>query len=37
MKSLLIILIIMCVMSAGLISCKKPEDIAVEVLYTSGE
>ncbi len=37
MKSLLIILIIMCTMSAGLISCKKPEDIAVEVLYTSGE
>ena len=24
-------------MSAGLISCKKPEDIAVEVLYTSGK
>lgn len=37
MKSLLIILIIMCTMSAGLISCKKPEDIAVEVLYTSGK
>ncbi len=37
MKSLLIILIIVCVMFTGLISCKKPEDIAVEVLYTSGE
>ena len=37
MKSLLIILIIMCTMSAGLISCKKSEDIAVEVLYTSGK
>lgn len=37
MKSLLIILIIMCTMSAGLISCKKPEGIAVEVLYTSGK
>ncbi len=36
MKSLLIILIIVCVISTGLISCKKPEDIAVEVLYTSG-
>ena len=37
MKSLLIILIIVCVMFTGLISCKKPEDVAVEVLYTSGK
>ncbi len=37
MMKLLIILIIMCVMFTGLISCKKPEDIAVEVLYTSGK
>ncbi|MBS1258344.1 MAG: hypothetical protein MAG551_01402 [Candidatus Scalindua arabica] len=37
MKQLLVILTIMCVMFTGLISCKKPEDVAVEVLYTSGK
>ncbi len=35
MKKLLIILIIMCVMVTGLISCKKPEEVTVEVTYTS--
>ncbi len=35
MKKLLIILIIMCVMFIGLVSCKKPEEVAVEVTYTS--
>jgi hypothetical protein len=37
MKKLLIILIIVCVMFTGLISCKKPEEAAVEVTNTSGE
>jgi hypothetical protein len=37
MKQLLIILIIMCVMFTGLISCKKQEEVAVEVTYTSGK
>ena len=35
MKQLLIALIIMCVTFTGLISCKKPEEVAVEVTHTS--
>jgi hypothetical protein len=37
MKQLLVILIVMCVMFTGLISCKKQEKVAVEVTQTSGE
>ncbi len=35
MKKILIILIILCVAITGLISCKKQEEVAVEVTYTS--
>ena len=37
MKKLLIILIIVCVMFTGPISCKKPEEAAIEVTNTSGK
>ncbi len=35
MKKILIILVIVCVMFTGLISCKKQEEVAVGVTYTS--
>jgi hypothetical protein len=37
MKKILVILIIMCVMFTGLVSCRKPEGVAVEVTNTSVE